>query len=253
MLLRIVEASALHNKGPALESVYREAVMPALEKTPGCLFAGLLQSITLPGNYASITIWKSADDIANYQDSGSYEKNLNRVRPYLDESSEWKIQLSKDDTIEYVPVKQEPVVKSFPVEAADTALPEAVEGSHKYLRALSLKIMPGREDEFRQIYKNEIQAALKQIRGCRYSFLIDNSENENEFLSLTIWDDPESVKLYENEGEFKALLNKVQHTLSELYQWKMALESSSGAELSMTSKDIDISKFTLVTGKKFKG
>lgn len=251
MLLRIVEATALHNKGPTLETVYSETVMPALEKTPGCLFAGLLQSITFPGNYASLTIWKSANDIANYQDSGSYEENLNLVRPYLDESSEWKIQLSKDDTIEYVPVKQEPVIRSFPVEEADTALTDAVEGSHKYLRVLSLKIMPGREDEFRQIYRNAIQTTLKKIRGCRYSFLVDNSENENEFLSLTIWDDPESVTLYENEGEFKTLLNKVQHTFSELYQWKAALESKSKKTETITSRDIDISKFTLIAGKKF--
>lgn len=253
MLLRLVEASALYDKGPALESAYSEYVIPALEKTPGCLFAGLLQSLTHPEKYASLTIWKSADDIKNYQESGSYERNLEKVRPYLEVSSEWKIQLSKDDTIEYIPVNQEPVVKSFPVEAADSTLPEAVEGNPKYLRVLSLKIMPGREDEFRKIYKTEIQPALKQIRGCRYSFLVDNSGTENEFLSLTLWDDPESVKLYEKEGEFKALLNKIQHTLSELYQWKIALESSSGSELSMTSKDIDISKFTLVTGKKFKG
>jgi heme-degrading monooxygenase HmoA len=252
MLVRLVEAAARENRGPALESVYQDQVMPVLEKTPGCLFAGLLQSINTPGNYVSLTIWDSAKQIQDYTESGMYEKNLAFVRPYLEDSAEWKIQLSKKDTIEYVPVKQEPVVKSFPVETKDVNLPDAVEENLRYLRVLSLKVMPGKEEEFKKIYKNDIQKALKKIPGCRYSFLVDNTSLEKEYLSITIWDDLESVKMYEEEGAFSTLLNKVKGTLSELYQWKMALESTSKSKYSVTSEDIDISKFTLVTGKKFK-
>lgn len=252
MLVRIVEATARENRGSALESVYQDMVMPALEKTPGCLFAGLLQSINSPGNYASLTLWESEKQIQDYTESGMYDKNLDLVRPYLEDSAQWKIQLSKEAAIEYVPVKKEPVVKSYPVESSDTDLPAAVEGNLRYLRILSLKVMAGNEEEFKKIYKNEIQQALKQIPGCRYSFLVDNTHRENEYLSVTIWDDLESVTKYEDGGAFNILLNKVKHTLSELYQWKMALESSSRSKYSITSEDIDISKFTLVTGKKFK-
>jgi len=252
MLVRIVEAAARENRGPALESVYQDLVMPELEKTPGCLFAGLLQSINTPGNYASLTIWESEKQILDYTESGMYEKNLDHVRPYLEDSAEWKIQLSKKDTIEYVPIKQEPIVKSYPVELNEANLPDAVEGNLRYLRVLSLKVMTGKENEFKKIYKNEIQQALKKIPGCRYSFLADNTLRDKEYLSITIWDDLEAVTLYEEGGAFKTLLNKVKHTLSELYQWKMALENTSKSKYSVTSKDIDISKFTLVTGRKFK-
>lgn len=251
MYIRLVEAIVRQGKGPALESVYRDSIIPVLEKTDGCLFAGLLQSINNSGQYASLTLWQSEESIQNYNDSGSYEKNVEYVRPFLEESSEWKIQLSKESEIEYVPVKQEPVVKSYPVETEDENLSENIDGERKYLRVLSLKVKTGREEEFKQIYKNDIQTVLKETPGCRFSFLVDNSSGENEFLSLTIWDDLESVKLYEDEGEFSNLLKKVSHTLAELYQWKMALESKSKSKYSVTSKDLDISKFTMVTGKKF--
>lgn len=249
--MRLVEAVVQDGKGPALESVYQDSVIPVLEKTDGCIFAGLLQSVSNSGQYASLTLWLSEKSIQNYNESGSFEKNLEYVRPFLEESTEWKIQLSKESAIEYVPVKQEPVVKSYPVESDDENLSEKIDGERKYLRVLSLKVKAGREKEFKQIYKNDIQKVLRETPGCRFSFLVDNSSGENEFLSLTIWDDLESVKLYEDEGEFSNLLKLLSHTLAELYQWKMALESKSKSKYSVTSKDLDISKFTMVTGKKF--
>ena len=251
MFMRLVEAVVREGKGPALESVYRDSVIPVLEKTGGCIFAGLLQSVNNSGQYASLTLWQSEKSIQDYNESGSFEKNLEYVRPFLEESTEWKIQLTKESAIEYVPVKQEPIVKSYPVESDDENLSEGIVGDRKYLRVLSLKIKTGQEEEFKQIYKNDIQTALRETPGCRFSFLVDNSSVENEFLSLTIWDDLESVKLYEDEGEFSSLLKMVSHTLAELYQWKMALESKSKSKYSVTSKDLDISKFTMVTGKKF--
>lgn len=249
MFLRIVELSARHGKGPALESVYEDRVIPALEKTEGCMFAGLLKSVASSDRYASLTLWGSENHIQVYNDSGSFNMNLEYVRPYLEESSEWKIQLSKEDVIEYVPVRQERVVKSFPVDSDEENLPGIVDGNRRYLRVLSLKIKPGLEDEFKDIYKNEIQPLLKKTTGCRFSFLVDNTDQDREFLSLTIWNDLESINQYENEGQFSNLLNKVKHTLAELYQWKMALERKNIH--TTTSEDFGISKFTLLTGKKF--
>lgn len=252
MFMRLVEAVVREGKGPALESVYRDSVLPVLEKTEGCTFAGLLQSVNNSGQYASLTLWQSEKSIQNYTESGSFEKNLESVRSFLEESTEWKIQLSKESAIEYVPVRQEPVVKSYPVETGEEDLSGEIDGQRKYLRVLSLQVKIGLEKEFKQIYKDDIQSALRNEPGCRFSFLVENNSKENEFLSVTIWDDLESVKLYEDAGEYNNLLKKVSHTLAELYQWKMALESKSTSKYSVTSKDLDISKFILVTGKKFK-
>ncbi len=251
MLLRIVERTVRENKERELETTYRERVLPNLEQIEGCLFAGLLQSTDRSETYISLTLWDSEEHIRRYTDSGNFKKNLDLVRPWLETGSEWKIQLSKDHTIEYVPTEEETVVRSFPVEGNRQELSEHVSEGRSYLRILSLKIKTGDKEEFKSIYRNAIQPELEEIPGCRYAFLIDNSGNDNEMLSFTIWDSLEAVAVYENEGQFKKLVNKVRHTLDDLYQWKMALDKGEGAATAVTSRDLDISKFTLVTGRSF--
>lgn len=97
-----------------------------------------------------------------------------------------------------------------------------------------------------------MQPELESVPGCRYVFLIDNSEHDREMLSFTIWDDLDAVKRYEEEGEFRALMGLVRDQFAELYRWKMALENQPGSSRAVSSVDIDNSKYVLVTGKKFK-
>ena len=251
MLVRLVELTVRYGQQSDLEAAYRYAVIPTMETTDGCLFAGLLQSLDCAEEFCSLTLWSSEDDARAYEESGTFEKLLNRARPYLEESAEWKIQLSRDDTLEYGPVRSEPVVKSYPVGKLAKPPPENVPGTKGYLRVLSLKLKPDMKKEFRDIYKREIQPALEVALGCRYAFLVDNVQRQNEMLSFTIWDDLESVEAYEQGGTFDHLVQKVEHTLSQLYQWKMALSRRS-ATTTVTSDDIGISTFTLVAGKRFK-
>lgn len=251
MLLRIIEADIKEGKESALRSVYEEYIIKKLEKTDGCLFAGLLQSADQLKRYASLTLWESENKIREYVQDGSYQKNFEKVRPYLEGGSEWKIQLSKKDVLEYGPVKQSPVVKSYPVVSDKSKLPDQLATYESHLKVLSLNIKDGMEDEFRRIYKEKIQPELEKTPGCRYSILVDNTDHENEMISITIWDDITSVKIYENEGAFRKLMSKVKHTLAELYQWKMSLENQAGAAGTTSSLDIGSNKFTMVTGKKF--
>ncbi len=251
MYMRIVEAEARHGKAPALESVYEEFVLPNLEASEGCLFGGLLQSVDQLNMYVSLTLWESEEKLRDYVEKGGYEKNLEKVKSFLESGSEWKIQLSKKDVLEYGPVKQTPVVKSYPVVSDMQLLSDRVASNKSYLRVLSLKINPGLEKEFKKIYTEEIQPELKKTSGCRYSFLVDNTDHDNEMISITLWDDLESIKVYENQGKFSRLLGKVKKTLAEMYQWKMTLDNHPGSARSATSMDTDISKFTFVTGKKF--
>lgn len=252
MLMRLVEVILKPETVDEFRAIYRNKIIAVLEQTPGCLFAGLLQSVDKSNQLVSLTLWESKGDARSYVESGIFQKNLDLVIPYMEESSEWKIQLTKENTLNYEQVRQEPVIKSYYVTPDTSSISEQIPISRAYLRVLSLSIIAGKEEEFKRIYYEEIQPVLKNVPGCRYSFLIDNSENNREMLSFTIWDDLESVEMYEQQGEFQLLLHKVQHTLSELYQWKMALEKQEGSALAVSSRDIDISKFTLVAGEKFK-
>lgn len=252
MYMRLVDGIVKKDGEFWLERVYTDTIMQALEKTPGCIFAGLLYSLDETNRYISLTLWASEKDVERYVDSGEYQKNVDLVLPMMQESSEWKIELSRDNRIEYTPVQEELTVKSYSVSSPGESIAGEIPTKRTYLRILSLKINKGFKDEFICIYNSEILPELKKVDGCRYAFLIDNSEQEGEMISFSIWDDESSVKDYEQHGKFKEFLDRVSHTLGDLYQWKMSLEDRSETAAAVTSQDIGISKFTLVTGKKFK-
>lgn len=251
MHISLVQASVKQDLGQRLEKIYNDTILKTLGKTPGCIFAGLLLSLDQNRQYIALTLWKSEDFARDYVSSGAFDKNVELIQPLLEESSEWKIELSKDHTVQYTPVDDQIRVKAYPVASIDDYVPDGSDSKRSYLRILSLKINKGFEKEFTQIYNTEVLPALKAEKGCSHAFLVDNSEKKSEMISFSIWDDLNSVERYENDGKFISLLQKVDHTLGDLYQWKMALENRSRSKTAVTSQDLGVSKFTLVTGKNF--
>ncbi|MDP2884188.1 MAG: hypothetical protein Q8P51_04110 [Ignavibacteria bacterium] len=69
-------------------------------------------------------------------------------------------------------------------------------------------------------------------------------------ISVTVWDNKEAADVYESSGLFRKLTRKVQHTFSELYQWKMAVERRSSAQV-MTTEDMKVAGYDVVSGKLF--
>jgi quinol monooxygenase YgiN len=113
-----------------------------------------------------------------------------------------------------------------------------------------LNIQPGKFEEFQEIYRKEILPVLEKTEGCRYTYLTGSSENMNEAISITIWNNRESAERYEKET-FAKLLEKVQPTLSNLYQWKMSLEQDENWQVK-TSDDISVKYYNVVSGMGFK-
>ncbi|REL38764.1 hypothetical protein DYD21_02090 [Rhodohalobacter sp. SW132] len=251
MHLRMVEAAVNKDGDLSLEHLYAEKIIPALEHTAGCIFAGLLQREDQPSHYISLTLWRNENDADSYVHSGEYQKNLQIIEHTLEESDKWKIQLSKDNIVEYTPVEIEPEVKSFTVAKHQDVLPPHLAAKSSYLRILSLKIKSGQEDEFKKIYSDEILPQLESVNGCQFAFLLDNSSHNGEMISLTIWDDAASLDYYEKEGLFNAFMGRLKHTLGDLYRWKMALKNRTKSATAVTSQDIGVSKYTMITGKKF--
>ena len=81
--------------------------------SPGCLYIGLMQNEHHQDECISMTLWDSQKHVENYEKSGLYEELLQGVQPYLSDSLLGKIQLSKELKLEYQPVQEEPVVKSY--------------------------------------------------------------------------------------------------------------------------------------------
>ena len=251
MYMRLLQIKIKPEKLPELQQVYETKVIPALQNLPGCRHASLIHGAHHTDECISLTLWDSQENAEAYAQSGLFQQLFQAAQPFLADSSEWKIQLSAELKLEYLPVIEEPVVKSYDVDAATDAqaLPQA-QTAFMYLRIVSAKITPGKLEEFRRLYAEEIIPALRSVPGCRYAFLTESLETQNEVISVTIWDSRQEAQNYEQSGLFEQLTQKVKHTFSELYQWKMALEQAQRGQAA-TSEDLTVKHYRVVTGESF--
>jgi heme-degrading monooxygenase HmoA len=250
MYLRLVHANVKHGLLEFLEKTYDREIIPALEKIPGCLYAFLIKSELKDDEVISMTFWDSIENVKAYEESGRFIKLYNKTKPYLKDSSEWKIQLSEDMELEYKPVEPEPDVKAYKSLAEKGEELQIQENLlHLYLRMMHFKVKKNKMDEFIDLYKTQILPALHSTGGCQYAYL--SKGKENEAISLTIWKSKKHADEYEKGGLFQQLLKKAEPLFSELYHWKMSLDKFSGKQM-VTSDDIGIVTYTLVTGKKLK-
>jgi heme-degrading monooxygenase HmoA len=239
-------------KLPELRQHYEQKVIPALKKMRGCLYACLIHSVHHPDETISLTLWDTQQHAEAYEQSGVFQQLLQEAQPFLADSSEWKVQLSQDLKLEYVPVPEESVVKSYSVAATTAAnISSPAQTPMLYLRIVSPKIKSGKLEEFKKLYREEIIPTLRTVKGCRFAYLTESMKEENDVISITVWDSKEDAENYERSGLFDRLVEKVKHTFSELYQWKMALEKDFSGRV-ITSEDLKVQHYDIVTGMCFK-
>jgi quinol monooxygenase YgiN len=251
MFMRMVQVKVKPESASQLPLMYSEKIVPALQATPGCLYASLIKSVSRPDEAISMTLWDTTEHAEAYEKGGLFQRLLNEVNPYLSDASEWRVQLSKDFTLEYAPVQEEPVVKSYRIATPSAGRSMLADNaSALYVRIVSINLKPGSMEEFGRLYNTEILPVLHKVEGCLYAFLTEGIQERNEVISVTIWDSKTAADVYEATGLFNKLTRKVQHTFSELYQWKLAAERHSDVQVSST-EDLSVSGYDVVSGKIF--
>ncbi len=250
MYMRFVYLRVKPEKIAAFETFYENRVAPTPRQMKGCLFASLIQSEAHADECISMTLWNALEDAQDYEQSGRYDALIKENEPYLADSSEWRIQLSDDLTLEFKPVKEPPVVQAFPVATASVdAAPTEAGSSPMYLRIVSAKLRPGQFEAFRQHYTEEVIPALLAQKGCRYAYLTQGVEDD-EILSVTLWDRKAYADAYELSGRFDQLIELAEPMLSSLFQWKMSLDPSQQATVA-TSDDLTVEGYHVVTCQSF--
>ena len=251
MFMRFLQLKLKQDHINDFKNFYENEVTQELHNTPGCLFAGLIKSKPEEDEFISLTFWQTQLQAENYETSGAFNKLFEQAKTFLSESSEWKVQLSEDMELKYGPVEEEPVIKKYSVTAQNGERDDfQLQSSNMYLRILSLIIQEDKMEEFKKLYSEIIIPTLKSTKGCRYVYLTESVNEKNEFISVTIWDSKEDAKEYETNGKFKELNEKVKHTFSQFYLWKMSLEKEYGSNLT-TSEDFKVEGYSVVTGKSF--
>jgi heme-degrading monooxygenase HmoA len=76
------------------------------------------------------------------------------------------------------------------------------------------------------------------------------SRGDNKSISITIWDTKEDAAAYEHSGQFNSLVNKVRHTFTDFYQWKMELDKG-GQRQPAPKEDLKVEGYRVVSMKNF--
>ena len=222
MYMRMLQVKIRKDELPGLAKLYEERIIPALQKTGGCLYACLMQSINQSGDGISMTLWRSEEDASRYERSGLFMQLVAEARPFFADATEWKLQLTKEFTLEYAPEPAEPTVKSYSVPTTSgSTVPTKEKMFHAFVRIVSLHLKPGRLEEYKQLYEYNIVPALLATNGCRFSCLSTPTNESNEAISVTLWNSRADAEQYERSGKFNELLQRVKHTLSDLSQLRM--------------------------------
>jgi len=252
MFMRLFHLKANSEKVGVFKSFYDAIVISELQKIDGCLFAGLLLNNTDITEGISLTLWDTKQHAENYEGSGLFEKLLDQAKPFLAESTEWKIQLSEDLELEYKPEDDEPALEHFKVTVHERVKEDLFKQHSKmYIRIVSHILQKDKIKDFRDIFVDQIIPALLATKGCRYSYLIESMQQENEVISLSIWDSKEDAVAYEDSGEFDRLVNILRPTFSQFYQWKMELDKDPAKKVS-TTDDLKVTHYRVVTGKNLR-
>lgn len=249
MFMRTVHLRLDPNRLLELRQMYPAVIIAELSHTPGCLYAGLLQSVDQPDDGISLTLWNSAADAEAYEKTGAYRRLLDQSRPYLAESPEWTVHMSDDMQLEYAPVEQEPAISRYESSGgADPSVFSATGKGRLFLRILSLHVRSGMLEEFRSLYREEIIPGLRRVPGCRFAFLSGQKSDKNELISVTIWNSRSDAEHYEKQGEFAAMNEKIGHTLENSTRWKTEAQR---VERAVGSDDMTVSGYTLILGQVF--
>lgn len=251
MFMRLLQLQLDSSHIADFKNFYENTVFPQLQRMHGCLFASLIKSKPEENEFISLTFWQEQAQAEAYEKNGYFQELFDKAKPFLAESAEWKMQLSQDMKLEYVQTSEEPKIKKYTVAVQNQDSEKlTLNSSEMFVRIVSLKVREDKLEEFKNLYSNTIIPTLKSVGGCRYAFLTESVSEINEFISVTIWERKEDADEYEASGKFKELVNKIKHTLSQFYLWKMALEKDYSAKVA-TTDDLKVEKYDVISGKSF--
>ena len=83
-----------------------------------------------------------------------------------------------------------------------------------WIRFIEVMIQPGKLDEMRKIYNEQIVPAVKTHKGNIDVYLMESLDRENQVLSFTSWESQKDGDAYESSGAYVQNVNKVKHVFS---------------------------------------
>lgn len=95
-----------------------------------------------------------------------------------------------------------------------------------FARLTSLNFQPGKAEEAKRIYNEDIVPVVKSQKGNVGIWLLEPTNERDEYISLTEWISKADADAYESSGTYKTLVDK----LKDRYASKPVLRTYNVAE-----------------------
>lgn len=105
MCTRILSQKVMAGMGEEFDEIYRSEIIPALQKTEGCLYAALMERIRHYGEdtgrenreMISITIWENREAADQYENSGEFDRLLQKVKHTFSQLTRWSMSMKQEE------------------------------------------------------------------------------------------------------------------------------------------------------------
>ena len=84
-----------------------------------------------------------------------------------------------------------------------------------FVRLTYLGFLPEKIDEAKKIYNDELVPVVKRQKGNIDCRMLEPVDMEDDYISMTVWDNKEDAAAYQASGIYKQLVEKVQALYSK--------------------------------------
>jgi quinol monooxygenase YgiN len=90
-------------------------------------------------------------------------------------------------------------------------MPETI----RFARRVLLRVQPGRAAEFMKTMEANVYPKISTEGGIRRIYLLRDTTNPDEFISLTLWNSKKQADSYEDSGHFREYVELIADKLQE--------------------------------------
>ena len=84
-----------------------------------------------------------------------------------------------------------------------------------YVRLTYLNFLPGKAEEAKSIYINELAPIVKKQKGNLDCRMLEPVDKGDDYISMTVWDSKEDADAYHGSGVYKQLVDRVRGSFSK--------------------------------------
>ncbi len=78
-----------------------------------------------------------------------------------------------------------------------------------YVRLTYLKFLPNKIEKAKKIYNDELVPVVKRQKGNLDCRLLEPVDKNDDYISMTVWDNQKDADAYQTSGVYKQLVDRV--------------------------------------------